>query len=225
MVNQHRGPAPWSSHANYTNVEEIPVWEEVLAGTFFLNERLIIILFDSGASYYFMSTTCTRKAKLSLVASGMPYVISTPRGQVDVDHIVRKVPLDLDGRVFETDLIILSGQGIDVILAVSWMKWHKTVLDIATRLVHMNSPVYGKVTLHLPAVSRVKVSLHHVVEKKIEDIHVVREFLDIFLDDLPGMPPERFIEFKIELQPGTVPIAKALYRMTPVELAQLKIQL
>jgi hypothetical protein len=52
------------------------------------------------------------------------------------------VPLDLDGQVFEIDLIILSGQGIDVILAVSWMKWHKTVLDIAARLVHLNSLVY-----------------------------------------------------------------------------------
>jgi hypothetical protein len=52
--------------------------EEVLAGTFFLNERPIIILFDSGASHDFMISTCAKKAKLSLVASGAPYVISTP---------------------------------------------------------------------------------------------------------------------------------------------------
>jgi hypothetical protein len=62
--------------------------EEVLAGTFFLNERPIIILFDSRASHDFMSATCTRKAKLSHVASGAPYVISTPGGQVDADRIV-----------------------------------------------------------------------------------------------------------------------------------------
>jgi hypothetical protein len=54
--------------------------EEVLAGTLFLNERPIIILFDSGASHDFMSATCTRKAKLSLVASEVPYVISTLGG-------------------------------------------------------------------------------------------------------------------------------------------------
>jgi hypothetical protein len=59
--------------------------------------------------------------------------------------------------------------------------------------------VYGKVILHLPAVSRIKASLHHVVELKLQDIHVVREFLNVFSDDLPGMPPERVIEFKIEL--------------------------
>jgi hypothetical protein len=59
--------------------------------------------------------------------------------------------------------------------------------------------VYGKVILHLPVISRIKASLHHVAELKLEDIHVVREFLDIFSDDLPRMPPERAIGFKIEL--------------------------
>jgi hypothetical protein len=131
----------------------------------------------------------------------------------------------LSGRVFETDLIVLSGQGIDVILGMSWMKRHKAVLNISARLVHLNSPVYGKVTLHLPTISRIKASLHHVVEKRLEDIHVVHEFPDVFPDDLPGMPPERAIEFKIELQPGTTPISKASYKMSREELAELKIQL
>jgi hypothetical protein len=85
--------------------------------------------------------------------------------------------------------------------------------------------VYGKVTLHLPAISRIKASLHHVVEKRLEDIHVVHEFSDVFPDDLLGMPPERAIEFKIELQPGTAPISKAPYKMSREELAELKIQL
>jgi hypothetical protein len=59
-------------------MEEILMGEFVLAGTFFLNEHPIIILFDSGASHDFMSSTCAKKAKLSLVASGAPYVISIP---------------------------------------------------------------------------------------------------------------------------------------------------
>jgi predicted aspartyl protease len=65
-----RGPAPRTSRANYT---------------FFLNEHPIIILFDLGASHNFMSSTCAKKAKLSLVALGAPYVISTPRGRVDAN--------------------------------------------------------------------------------------------------------------------------------------------
>jgi hypothetical protein len=67
--------------------------------------------------------------------------------------------------------------------------------------------------------------MHHAVAKSIEEIPVVREFLDVFPDNLPGMPPERDIEFKIELQPGTAPISKALYKMSRKELVELKIQL
>jgi hypothetical protein len=154
-------------------MEEIPMGEEVQAGTFFLNECLILVLFDSGASHDFMSFTSVKRAKLSLVALGVPYVISTPGGQVDADQVSQKVPLELSGRIFSTNLIILSGQGIDVILGMSWMKLHRAVLDIASRLIHLDSPVYGKVILHIPAISRMKASLHHVAELKLEDIHVV----------------------------------------------------
>jgi hypothetical protein len=61
--------------------------------------------------------------------------------------------------------------------------------------------------------------------KSIEEIPMVREFSNVFPDDLPGMPPERDIEFKIELQPGTAPVAKSPYKMTQEELAELKIHL
>jgi hypothetical protein len=92
VVNQRRGhqkgPAPRTGRANYTTVEEIPMGEEVLAGMFFLNERPIVILCDSGASHDFMSFTCAKKAKLSLVASRAPDVISTPGGRVDADQVV-----------------------------------------------------------------------------------------------------------------------------------------
>jgi hypothetical protein len=107
---------------------------------------------------------------------------------------------------------------------MGWMKWHNAILDISVRLVHLNSPVYGKITLHLHAVFCIKASLHHVVEKRFQDIHVVHEFPDVFPDELPRMPPKRAIEFNIDLQPGTAPIAKTLYKMLPVELADLKIQ-
>jgi predicted aspartyl protease len=68
-------------------MDEITTGEEVLAGMFFLNEHPIIILFDSGASHDFMSSTYAKKAKLSLVASGAPYVIGTPEGLVDANWI------------------------------------------------------------------------------------------------------------------------------------------
>jgi hypothetical protein len=82
------GPAPWTGRANYTTVDGIPTGEEVLASTFFLNERPIVILFDSRASHDFMSSTCAKKARLTLMASRASYVISTLGGQVDADQIV-----------------------------------------------------------------------------------------------------------------------------------------
>jgi hypothetical protein len=139
--------------ANLTTVEEIPPGEKVLAGTFFLFEHPIIILFYSGASHDFLSLTCARKAKLTLWATSVPYSITTPRGWVVADHMVCVVPLELIGRVFPTSLIILEGQGIDVILGMNWMKRHKAVLDISTRLIHLDSPTFGKVSLQLPPVS------------------------------------------------------------------------
>jgi hypothetical protein len=199
-------------------MEEIPTGKGVLAGMFFLNECPIIILFDSEASHDFISSTCAKKVMLSMMATEAPYMISTPRGWVDADRIVRKAPLKLAGRVFSIDLIIQKGQGLDVILRMSWVKLHRVVLDIVGQLVHLDSPVYGKVILHLPVVSHIKASLHHMIELKPEEIHVVCEFLDVFPNDLPIMPPERAIEFKIELQPGTAPIAKASYKMPPMEL-------
>jgi hypothetical protein len=180
-------------------VEEILMGEEVLVGTFYLNEHPIVILFDFGASHDFISSTCAKNARLSMVAMEAPYVVSTPGGQVDVDRIVCKAPLELAGRVFSTDLIILKGKGLDVILGMSWMKLHRAVLDVAGRLVHLDSPVYGKVILHLLVISCIKATLHHVAELKLEDIHIVREFSDVFSNDMPGIPPERAIEFKIEL--------------------------
>jgi hypothetical protein len=77
---------------------------------------------------------------------------------VDDDRIVQKVTLELTGSIFSTNLIILSGLGIDVILGMSWMKMHKVVLAIAARLVHLHSLMYGNVTLHLPMISRFKAS-------------------------------------------------------------------
>jgi hypothetical protein len=82
--------------------------------------------------------------------------------------------------VFPTHPIVLDGQGIDAILGISWMKLYQAIPDIAKRLVYLDSPIYGKVALHLPIVVHIKASMHHTVAKSIEEIPVVREFLDVF---------------------------------------------
>ena len=60
---------------------------------------------------------------------------------------------------------------------------------------------------------------------KLEDIPIVREYPDVFPEDLPGLPPEREVEFTIDLVPGTGPMSKAPYRIAPMELKELKVQL
>jgi hypothetical protein len=80
QMGQQRGPTLWTGHANYTTVDEIPTEEEVLAFTFSINKCPIIILFDSGALHDFISSTCDKKAMLSMVATEGPYVISTTGG-------------------------------------------------------------------------------------------------------------------------------------------------
>jgi hypothetical protein len=70
-----------------------------------------------------------------------------------------------------------------------------------------------------------KAGVHALMEKKLEDVLVVYEYPDVFPDELPGMPPDRDIEFIIDLVPGTGPIAKRPYRMAADELAELKKQL
>jgi hypothetical protein len=121
-------------------------------------------LFDSEASHDFMSTTCVERSKLALTIAKPSYMISTLGGRMVANQIPREVPLELAGQVFPTHLIVLDGQGIDVILGVSWMKVHKAILDIAKRLVYLDSPIYGKVALQLLVVVHIKASVHHTTE-------------------------------------------------------------
>jgi hypothetical protein len=80
--------------------------------------------------------------------------------------------------VFSSTLIILEGQGIDVILGMNWMKMHRVVLDIFARLVHLDSPIYGKVSLQLPLVTHLQASVYAAIAKSLDEIHMVHEYLD-----------------------------------------------
>jgi hypothetical protein len=86
-----------SGHVNHTTVEDIPEGEEVLAGTLILFEHPVIILFDSGASHNFRSSTCAKKPKLALTITKPSYKISTHGGRVVAKQIARhyKKPVDL----------------------------------------------------------------------------------------------------------------------------------
>jgi hypothetical protein len=214
-----------TDRVNYTTLEDVPEGEQVLVGMFSLNGHPIIVLFDSGATHNFISKACTKSRRLTLTHLSTLYMISTPGGKTVTQYLAKNTPLNLWGRVYKASLILLDSQGIDVILGMSWMKEYKAVLDIAAHTVHLESPTHGSVSLRLPSPTSIASALHHTAAQNLEDILVVCKFPDVFPEDLSGMPPDRDVEFIIELQPGTAPISRRPYKMTPKELAELNVQL
>jgi hypothetical protein len=79
------------------------------------------------------------------------------------------------------------------------MRAHKALLDTATQVVQLDSPIYGTHVLQLSSIPVATPSVHHTTAQNVEDIPVACEFLDVFPEDLLGMPPDRDVEFIIEL--------------------------
>jgi hypothetical protein len=150
-----------AGRVNYTTMKDIPEGEQVLAGTFSLNGHPATVLFDSGASHDFISKACTQKHQLVIEYIITPYLIRTPGGNIATKQLVMATPLSLAGRLFRTNLILLEGKGIDVILGMGWMKRCKVVLDIAARTVHLESPTHGSVVLKLLPPTSIASVLHH----------------------------------------------------------------
>jgi hypothetical protein len=123
-------------------------------------------------------------------------------------------------------MIVLKGQDIDVILGMNWLAQHKAILNTDIRTIRLS---YGHeevlLSIHVAISAKPFGRVYEAIIPEIQDILVVCEFPDVFPEDLPGLPPERDVEFVIELKPGTAPISRRSYRMPPNELAELKTQL
>jgi hypothetical protein len=150
-----------TSRIYYTTLEDVPEGEQVLTGMFSLNGHLIVVLFYSDATHNFINKACTKSHQLTITHLSTPYMISTPGGKTVTQYLAKSTPLNLGGMVYKTGLIILDGQGIDVILGMSWMKEYKAVLDIAECTMHLESPTHGSVVLKLPSPTSIASSLHH----------------------------------------------------------------
>jgi hypothetical protein len=135
------------------------------------------------------SSKRTQKQQLAIEYMHTPYMISTLGGKIFTRQVVVNPSLNLGGRVYKTCLVVLEGQGIDVILGMNWMKRHRALLDTAARIVHLDSPENGGVTLQLALTPVTTIVVHHTA----------CEFSIVFPEDLPGMPPDWYVEFTIEL--------------------------
>jgi hypothetical protein len=197
----------------------------IMTGIFLVLNYPAIILFDSGASHSFISTKFSTKCQLPFHHTNGGITISTLGGRVATYQINRQVPIKFGSLVIRTTLLILGLDSVDIILGTDWLSRHQAVLDIAAIAIEIHFPTCGETTLYLPNQGCTRSCAFTMIESPIERIPVVRDYPDVFPDELPGMPPDRDIEFAIELQPGTAPISKRPYRMPPAELAELKKQL
>ncbi|GJS09500.1 putative reverse transcriptase domain-containing protein [Tanacetum coccineum] len=182
--NQARGRA---FNMNAVNALQDP---KVMTGTFSLNDHFATVLFDSRADFSFISTKFV--SLLNVIPSIMrpSYVIEVVDGkQVEVDRIIRGCKLELENSLFNIDLIPLGYGSFDVIVGMDWLSGHKAVIVCHEKVVR------------IPLASG----------EKLDDIPVVRDFPKVFPEDLSGLPPQRQVEFYIDLVPGATPVAKAPY--------------
>ncbi|GJW03555.1 putative reverse transcriptase domain-containing protein [Tanacetum coccineum] len=165
---------------------------------------------------------------------------------VSTNTILRGCALNLVNHLFKIDLMPIELGTFDVIIGMDWLVLHDAVIVCGKKEVHVPLKKRTLVVKGDDGVSRLKVVscmkvtvmeeawsylfVAQVVEKKpverrLEDVPVICEFPDVFPEDLPGLPPSRQVEFKIELVPGAAPVARAPYRLAPSEMKELARQL
>ncbi|GJV22612.1 putative nucleotidyltransferase, ribonuclease H [Tanacetum coccineum] len=168
----------------------------IVTGTFSLNDHFVTVLFDSGADFSFISTEFAPLLNVRPSIVNPSYVIEVADGKkVEVDRIIRDCKLEL---------------GV----------CHEKVVEIPVedgRILRVHGEWAVGITKALKSAKE--------DEPKLRDISVVRKFVDVFLEDLSGLPSQRQVEFRIDLVPGVTLVAKSPYRLAPSEMQELSRQL
>ena len=211
-------------HVNHVNVEEVMEEPDAVIGTFRINSFSALVLFDTDASHSFISRAFVDRNKIPTESLGKPIKVSSPGGEMIVALGCHQLVLMIGKHTFPTDLFVLESQGLDVILGMDWMTIYKGIIDCVNWAITLTTPenkrIRFKSTFELKG-SKVN-SLKGV---SLDMVPIVKEYPDVFPQELPGMPPDRDVEFLIDLLPGTGPIAKRPYKISVDELKELKKQL
>nr|GFA14895.1 hypothetical protein [Tanacetum cinerariifolium] len=161
-------------------------------------------------------------------AKGFSYEIEIASEQlVYIDKVIKGCRLEIDGHVFDIILIPFGSGSFDVIIKMDWLSNHKAEIICLKKVIKI--PLLdGKVLRVLG--EKPKEKIRQLIstkskEKKQEEIVVVRDFLEVFPDDLSGLAPIWEITFRIELVPKAIPIAKFTYRLALFKLKELSDQL
>ncbi|KAA0060217.1 ty3-gypsy retrotransposon protein [Cucumis melo var. makuwa] len=245
--NQGAG-APHQGKVFATNKTEAERASMVVTGTLPVLGHYALVLFDSGLSHSFISSAFVLHARLEVKPLHHVLTVSTPsRENMLSKEKVNACQIEIAGHVIEVMLLVLDMLDFDVILGMDWLAANHASIDCSRKEVAFNPPSMasfkckGEGSRSLPKViSAMRASkllsqgtwsiLASVVDTREVDVSlssepVVRDYPDVLPKELPRLPPHREIEFAIELEPGTVPISRAPYRMAPAELKELKVQL
>ncbi|GJS77762.1 putative reverse transcriptase domain-containing protein [Tanacetum coccineum] len=200
----------------------------VVTGTFSLNHHYATVLFDSGADFSFISTDFAPLLNMKPSFVNPVYVIEVADGKkVEVDRVIRDCKLELETSLITIDLIPLGHGSFDVIVGMDWLSEHKAETMCHEKVVRI--PLENGEILHVQgertpgiakALSNVKVD-----KPKLSDISVVQDFVEVFPKDLSGLSLQRQVEFCINLVLGATPVTKSPYRLAPLEMQELSVQL
>ncbi|GJY24415.1 putative reverse transcriptase domain-containing protein [Tanacetum coccineum] len=201
---------------------------KVVTGTFSLNDHFVTVLFDSRADFSFISTEFAPllNVRPSIVNPG--YVIEVADGKkVEVDRIIRDCKLELESSLFSINLIPLGHGSFDVIVGMDWLSQHKAVIVCHEKVVEIPVEdgrilrVHGERTVGITKVLK-SVKKDEPIVRHIPLITYLKMF---FPEDLSGLPPQRQVEFRIDLVPGATSITKSPYRLASSEMQELSGQL
>ncbi|GJW35190.1 putative reverse transcriptase domain-containing protein [Tanacetum coccineum] len=223
----------------------------VVTGTFLLNNRYAFVLFDSCSDRSFVDTRFSSMLDIDPVKIGASYEVELADGRVvSTNTILKGCTLNLVNHIFEIDLMPIELGTFDVIIGMDWLVKHDAVIvcgEKVVRIPHGNKMLIvesDKGVSRLKVISCIKARkyiergchlfLAHVTEKKskekrLKDVPAIHKFPEVFPEvfpeDLPRLPPPRQVEFRIDLVPGTAPVACAPYRLAPSEMKELSVQL
>jgi hypothetical protein len=218
------------ARVHHVAMEDAQATPDVIIGMILVNDNNAIMLFDSGASHSFVATSFVQKYNLPLSMLKNQMIVSSLGGDMHARHVCSKVSILIRGVEFLANLIVLESKGIDVIHGMDWLSKHNGLIDCAKKAIRL-TPSSGKEleyvahNLVTDKAASNRIVLNHLDAISTLDIRTVSEYLDVFPDELPGMPLDREIVFVIDLVPGTAPIFKRPYRMAANHLAELKEQL
>ncbi|GJX05204.1 putative reverse transcriptase domain-containing protein [Tanacetum coccineum] len=195
----------------------------VVTGTFLLNNRYASILFDTGADRSFVSTAFSSRIVITPTALDHDYNVELADGRiVGLNTIIRGCTLNLLNHPFNIDLMPVELGSFDVIIGMDWLAKYHAVIVCAEKIVRI--PFGDEILIVRGDGSSNK----HGTRLNIISCTKAQEYLTKgchFPEDLPGIPPTRQVEFQIDLIPGAAPVARTPYRLAPSEMKELAEQL